>query len=223
MEYYRLKSYHPKKTFSGQETRVPHICYSKYWKTSPHIGYRCNDCIEVEKIIKYEDYLELTYQNRQHTLYNCDCHWCKNRNQKSHDDCITCNPTEDKFIISIEEDEDKNPDESDNKLIVSRKMIRKRKMRCFNDKEQKREDIRKADKKFKTPSFNNEIPFWKQMKKDLEILEKQQQQILTELDIHLHKYWTKEPVNYQTKEDIKTNSLPLTLFTDDWLLKILIS
>ena len=53
-EYHRLKSYYPRRTYREQETRVPHVCFTKYWKTSPHLGYRCNDCIEVRKIIIFE-------------------------------------------------------------------------------------------------------------------------------------------------------------------------
>ena len=73
-EYHRLKSYHPKKTYRGQETRLPHICFTKYWKTSPHLGYRYNDCNEVSKIIAFENNMEDKFQNRQHTLDKCHCH-----------------------------------------------------------------------------------------------------------------------------------------------------
>ena len=77
-EYHRLKSYHPGKTTREQFTQVPHICKSKSWRTSPHTGKRCSQCIEVIQIIEFENEMEEKYQNRQYTLHPCYCHWCKN-------------------------------------------------------------------------------------------------------------------------------------------------
>ena len=106
-EYHRLKSYHPKKTYRGQETRLSHVCFTRYWKTSPHLGYRCNDCNEVSKIIEFEDYMEDKFQNRQHTLDKCHCHWCKNRLHLDHNNCDLCNDYQPKgIIIDLDEDDE---------------------------------------------------------------------------------------------------------------------
>ena len=106
-EYHRLKSYHPKKTYRGQETRLPHVCFTRYWKTSPHLGYRCNDCHEVSKIIAFEDHMEDKFQNRQHTLDKCHCHWCKNRLHLDHNDCDLCNNYQPEgTIIDLDEDDE---------------------------------------------------------------------------------------------------------------------
>jgi len=106
-EYHRLKSYHPKKTYRGQETRLPHVCFTRYWKTSPHLGYRCNDCHEVSKIIAFEDHMEDKFQNRQHTLDKCHCHWCKNRLHLDHNNCDLCNNYQPKgTIIDLDEDDE---------------------------------------------------------------------------------------------------------------------
>ena len=93
-EYHRLKSYHPMTTISEQRTRVPHVCESNDWKTSPHCGKQCWECVEVLKIIKYEDRMEEKYKDRQYTLYSCRCHQCRNHLRLAHDDCKTCNPCE---------------------------------------------------------------------------------------------------------------------------------
>ena len=77
--YHQLKSYHPKLTTHNRLYNLPHICRSKYWKDSPHLGHRCNNCNEVEKIIRMEDYLEEKHHNRQYSLFHCTCHWCRNR------------------------------------------------------------------------------------------------------------------------------------------------
>ena len=99
-EYHRFKSYHPRRTTREQLNQVPHVCKSKEWRTSPHCGKQCWNCVEVTKIIEFENIMEDKYQNRQHTLHPCYCHWCKNRLQKSHETCITCNP-EKEFIIEL--------------------------------------------------------------------------------------------------------------------------
>ena len=106
-EYHRLKSYYPRRTYRGQETRVSHVCFTKYWRTSPHLGYRCNDCNEVRKIIAFENHMEEGFQNRLHTLNKCNCHWCKNRLHLNHDNCDLCTNHQEKDIIYLdEEDED---------------------------------------------------------------------------------------------------------------------
>jgi hypothetical protein len=105
-EYHRLKSYYPRKTYREQETRVPHVCFTRYWKTSPHLGYRCNDCIEVRKIITFENHMEDRFQNRLHNLIKCDCHWCKNRLHLNHDNCELCTDHQEKVIIDLDEEDE---------------------------------------------------------------------------------------------------------------------
>ena len=107
-KYHRLKSYHPRSTNHDRLFNLPHICFSNYWGNSPHIGHRCNDCDEVELIIRMEDYLEEKYQNRQYTLSNCTCHWCRNRRRLPHNGCKLCdeNAEEDNIIYLSEEDEE---------------------------------------------------------------------------------------------------------------------
>ena len=108
--YHRLRSYHPKPTTHDRLHNLPHICRSKYWKDSPHLGHRCNNCNEVEKIIRMEDYLEEKYHNRQYSLFHCTCHWCRNRRRLSHDGCNLCDEDtvkiEDGIIYLSEEDEE---------------------------------------------------------------------------------------------------------------------
>ena len=77
--YHQLKSYHRQSTNHDRLYNLPHICESNYWGDSPHKGYRCDDCNEVEKIIRMEDYLEEKYKCRQYTLTGYTCHWCRNR------------------------------------------------------------------------------------------------------------------------------------------------
>jgi len=53
--------------------------------------------------------MEEKYQNRQHTLSPCYCHWCKNHFRKSYETCLTCNPEtnkEDWFITITDSDEE---------------------------------------------------------------------------------------------------------------------
>ena len=57
-EYHRLKSYYPRRTTHEQLTRVPHICESKEWRTSSHCRKQCWHCVEVTKIIEFEDLME---------------------------------------------------------------------------------------------------------------------------------------------------------------------
>ena len=62
-EYHRLKSYHPGRTTREQFIQVSHICKSNSWRTSPHTGKCCSQCIEVIQIIEFENEMEEKYQN----------------------------------------------------------------------------------------------------------------------------------------------------------------
>ena len=109
--YHRLKSYHPKSTTHDRLYNLPHICTSKYWRDSPHLGHKCNNCDEVEKIIRMEDHLEEKFHIRQYSLFNCTCHWCRNRRRLSHQGCRLCDEdaveeVEDGIIYLSDEDEE---------------------------------------------------------------------------------------------------------------------
>ena len=110
--YHQLKSYHRQSTNHDRLYNLPHICESNYWGNSPHKGYRCDDCNEVEKIIRMKDYLEKKHKCRQYTLTGCTCHWCRNRRQISHKGCRICDEdVVNNITISLsDEDEDEIED-----------------------------------------------------------------------------------------------------------------
>jgi hypothetical protein len=62
-EYHHLKFYHPGRTIREQLSRVPHVCESKDWRTSPHCGKQYWSCVEVARIIRYENEMEEKFQN----------------------------------------------------------------------------------------------------------------------------------------------------------------
>jgi hypothetical protein len=251
-EYHRLKSYHPQKTYRRQETRLPHICFTKYWKTSPHLGYTCNDCNEVRKIITFENQMEEKFQNRLHNLAQCDCHWCKNRLGQTHETCITCNPEEEEEIIKPIINKGKARDNNllpqdwsetsfneyyfpydysnnENNSITSIPWSQSnsdstQKSRRYQERNAKLSSIssKKTDNK-KKPENSRRIPktlstdnisFWKQMKEDLNQLEKQQQQLLKELDKFLHKYWT-TPITEENIPSTHVARRQLDIMDDD--------
>jgi hypothetical protein len=188
-EYHRLKSHHPKRTTRGQLTRVPHICESNNWRTSPHCGKQCWNCVEVTKIIEFENRMEEKYQNRQHTLHPCYCHWCRNRLRQTHETCITCNPEEEEIIKPI---------------------INKGKAHDNNLLPQDWSETSFNEYYFPYDYSNNEnnsitsIP-WSQS--DSDNIE-QQVQYSTEW---FRKYWAKEKTQPQIKNTKKISTLPLRI------------
>ena len=115
-EYHYLKSKYPKETFLTQCSRVPHVCYSNYWKDSPHCGHQYWDCVEVTKIIDYEDEAEKKHSNREYSLRNCFCHWCRHRRRLNHIGYKLCEGVEEESIfLQVSDDEDE--DDEDEKKI----------------------------------------------------------------------------------------------------------
>lgn len=201
-EYHRLKSYHPRKTTHEQLTRVPHICESKEWRTSPHCGKQCWHCVEVTKIIEFENFMEEKYQNRQHTLSPCYCHWCKNRLRLSHETCITCNPEvneEDWFITLTDSDEE----EFNNSSTPS---INKGKRRLTNNNINKKDNIIFYDDNWSTNSSENNDASstpWSLLSNNNKNYKQQPKKYTTEW---FRNYWAKTE---EQKSNIEKPTLPL--------------
>ena len=71
-----------------------------------------------------EDYLEEKYHIRQYSLFNCTCHWCRNRQRLSHHGYRLCDENaveevEDGIIYLSDEDEEEinNSSQLDEKRV----------------------------------------------------------------------------------------------------------